>query len=241
MSNRLRHSTVARSSHATRFWSSDRSLTILLVLLLTNIFALPLLHFEVWVRFLARAALALVIASGLIATVRSPRLVMLGLAFTVVVLFVGSEAAVHPSVRWRLLNDVTAIPSIGLLIVLVIRQIFREGPITMRRIQGAVAVYLMIGLTWALVFDLVELVHPGSFSIESPTPGSELGELSYFSFTTMTSLGTGDIVPASPLSRSLVVMEALMGQLFPAILLARLVAMELSYRQRRREARERRF
>jgi len=61
-----------------------------------------------------------------------------------------------------------------------------------------------------------------------------LPQLAYFSFTTLTTLGFGDIVPLNPLARSLVVLEALVGQLFPVILIARLVTMEIDYHQRTR-------
>jgi len=228
-----------RHSHTLRLWSSDWSLTILLVLLVGNIFALPLARYQLWGRLAARTVLSLLIVSGLIATVRSRRLRLLDVGFIVFVLGVGLAGAVYPSPRLHLLNDLTAIPVVGLLIGLLIRQAFREGPITMRRIQGAVVVYLLIGLVWALVYDPLELLHPRSFSFAWPSPGSELGELVYFSFSTLTSLGMGDVVPGNPLARSLVILEALVGQLFPAILLARLVAMELAHRQSRQEKQER--
>jgi hypothetical protein len=59
--------------------------------------------------------------------------------------------------------------------------------------------------------------------------GTDLQQLGYLSFSTLTTLGLGDILPLSPLARSLVMLESLVGQLFPVILIARLVAMEIEY------------
>src|SRR5262249_31801242 len=103
-----------------------------------------------------------------------------------------------------------------------------------RRVQGSVAVYLLLGLFWAVSYQLVELLQPGSFSIGARKSGIDLQQLGYFSFTTLTTLGLGDILPVSPLARSLVALEALVGQLFPVILIARLVTMETEYHPSRR-------
>jgi hypothetical protein len=73
----------------------------------------------------------------------------------------------------------------------------------------------------------VELLDPGSFSMVAQRGGAALPQLAYFSFTTLVTLGLGDILPISPLARSLVVLEALVGQPFPVILIARLVSLEI--------------
>jgi voltage-gated potassium channel Kch len=78
----------------------------------------------------------------------------------------------------------------------------------------------------------VELLHPGSFSIAAQRGGATLPQLGYFSFTTLATLGLGDVLPISPLARSLVVLEALVGQLFPVILIARLVTLEIQYQRK---------
>ncbi len=216
-----------------RFWSSDWSLTVLLLLLLLNIFALPIAMSDSWGRLVSRGVLSLFIISGLVATVRNRRLILLGAAFTPTGFVIGWEDALHPSFRLHLLNDAVALPLLGLLVVLIVRQVFREGPITMHRVRGSVAVYLLIGLIWAIAYDLTEAVQPGSFRAGVGFHGSNLAALGYYSFTTLTTLGVGDVLPASPVARSLTLLEALVGQLFPAILIARLVSMELIYRRHR--------
>jgi hypothetical protein len=128
---------------------------------------------------------------------------------------------------WEALSGAVAI---GILVWLVLNRVFRAGPITVQRIEGAVAVYLLFGLMWAEVYRFLELLYPGAFQIASGAAGSSdrFSPLLYFSFITLTTLGYGDIVPVHPVARSLAMFEALTGQLYPAILIARLVSMELS-------------
>ncbi len=131
-------------------------------------------------------------------------------------------------VRWGPFADETTaaarLVSIAAMSVVVLAQTFRGGPVNVHRIQGAVAGYLMLGLSWALAYELVALLATGAFS------GAGLGlaerpNFIYFSFVTLTTVGYGDIAPVHPVARSLAVAEALTGQLYPAILLARLVSL----------------
>jgi hypothetical protein len=212
---------------ATTFWSTDQSLTVLLVLLAANIFLVPLAQFETWGRLVGRAILSLVIISGVIATVRERRVVLLAVVLTVGSILIGWIDFGEANLYLQVSNDFYSLIFIGFLIALISRQVFRSGPITVRRVRGAVAIYLLLGLMWAVAYEVVERIHPGSFQVSLPHRGANLPQLGYFSFTTLTTLGFGDILPVSPLARSLVILEALVGQLFPAILIARLVGMEL--------------
>ena len=214
-------------------WSDDWSLTLLLVLLVGNIFIVPLARFATWGRFAGRGILLLIIISGILATVSDLRVIFIALAFSLISLLLGWEDIARPNLYLHLVNDFWALLFLGLLIVLILRQVFRSGPITVRRIQGSVAVYLLLGLIWAIAYEIVEIMQPGSFAANTRHEVA-LPELGYFSFTTITTLGLGDILPSSPLARALTVLEALIGQLFPVVLIARLVAMEIEY-QRTRE------
>jgi Ion channel len=216
------------------FWSTDRSLTLLLVLLIGNIFLVPLARFATWGRLTGRGVLSLIIISGIITTIKDRRLIALGVIFAVGSLFMGLEDVEHPDFYLHLINDFYSLIFIGFLAIVILRQAFRPGAITSRRIQGSVAVYLLLGLLWAVAYEIVEILAPGSFSVNA-RHGATLPQLGYFSFTTLTTLGFGDILPISPAARALVVLEALVGQLFPAILIARLVALEIEYHRAPRE------
>ena len=92
-------------------------------------------------------------------------------------------------------------------------------------LYGGLAVYLMLGLAWASVFATVELIWPDSFQFVAD-PQSRGGlRLVYFSFVTLTTLGYGDITPLTDSARSLVILETITGQLYLAVMVARLVSL----------------
>ena len=122
---------------------------------------------------------------------------------------------------------------LSILAGLVLWQAFREGPITAYRIQGAVVVYLLVGVAWATAYEVIYLYSPGAFQFANRGPDDvrHAHGLLYYSFVTLTTVGYGDITPVLPVARSLAMCEALIGQLYPAILIARLVSMRISARR----------
>jgi len=117
-----------------------------------------------------------------------------------------------------------------MLTVVTLAKVFSKGPVTTHRVKGAIAVYLLFGMTWALLYGLLDQSLPNAFNLPAGgdifTPERQ-ETLTYFSFITLTTLGYGDITPVHEISRMFVVMEALCGQLYPATLLARLVSLQL--------------
>jgi hypothetical protein len=111
----------------------------------------------------------------------------------------------------------------------VARAVFARGRVTYHRIVGAILLYLTIAATFVALFALVGPLVPNAFSGLSfeDSPGLA-SKLIYFSFVTLTSTGYGDIVPIHPFARSLCNVEMIIGQLYPATLLARLVTLELA-------------
>jgi len=110
------------------------------------------------------------------------------------------------------------------------KQVMFTGDIDMNKILGAICLYLLIGLIWAVLYTLVQLTFPGSFA--NITSNNEwftlFPDFIYFSFVTITTLGFGDISPLSPISRFFVYSEAVIGQLYLAILVASLVGSHMS-------------
>jgi Ion channel len=106
----------------------------------------------------------------------------------------------------------------------------------MNRIIGAIAVYLLLGLFFALTFDLLERLAPGVFNMgPQPTPLTPAGaRFFYLSIITLTSVGFGDMAPVHPFARSLVMLEGILVQIYTAVLLARLVSLEILDRSRNR-------
>ena len=92
-------------------------------------------------------------------------------------------------------------------------------------LSGAVSVYLLIGISFGQLYDLVETLHPGSFTAGFLDDGSSPGWtlLIFYSFMTLTTVGYGDITPATDATRSLAILESTIGVLYVAILVARLI------------------
>jgi Ion channel len=115
------------------------------------------------------------------------------------------------------------------------RTAFGPGRVTWHRVQGAVALYLILALLFAHLYGLLTVLVPEAFANVPFGLNAHAvfyrGRLLYFSFVTLTSTGYGDIVPLHPVARSLATLEAVIGQLFPATLLARLVSLELEGRR----------
>ena len=98
-------------------------------------------------------------------------------------------------------------------------------------------IYLLLGVLWALVYSALELLAPESFTIMvAGGAGNEAMRFRadqaifplYYSFITLTTLGYGDVVPSSPPARMLAALEAIMGQLYLAVLVARLVGLHIA-------------
>lgn len=130
-------------------------------------------------------------------------------------------------------------------LVALLRMVLRAKRVDPDEIYAAVAAYLLLALFWAVAFSFLSnlALDPPAFSgLAPPDPayayGSRLQEMIYYSCVTLTTLGFGDITPTHPITRNLSAFEAITGQLFIAVLLARLVAMSVAEAASRRERRE---
>jgi len=120
----------------------------------------------------------------------------------------------------------------GILTFVILGKVMRTRRITSETIAGGICVYLLLGIVWACVFSLLETARPGSFPEGVVASGQadvvrahgSLVDFVYFSYVTLTTLGYGDITPVKPAARSLATLEAITGQLYLAVLIARLVA-----------------
>jgi hypothetical protein len=217
-------------------WSTDRGLTVLVALLVTTIFVLPHLAQEgaPILTLLFDISFSLVLVAGLTAITRTRYVIVGGTAFMLLAVAGRWISRSVPGVELLLFNLSMSMVSTLILAWLVIAQVFREGPITMHRVLGAVGVYLLLGLAWSFAYHLLDVVNPEAFALSGGATTHVLSssQFLYFSFVTLTTVGYGDITALDPAARSVVILEALTGQLFPAILIARLVSMELVSRSR---------
>ncbi|WP_395665349.1 potassium channel family protein [Methylocella sp.] len=122
----------------------------------------------------------------------------------------------------------------GALIMLVTAASFAPGPITIHRVNGAILLYLTLGIGFAGAFTIICVASPGAIrDFDVGNQRTVASTALYFSFSTLTSVGYGDLTPVHPLARSFATLEAIIGQLFPATLLASLVTMHIESRRRR--------
>jgi len=103
---------------------------------------------------------------------------------------------------------------------LLLAVVLGRGRVDGERICAALCVYLLTGIAFGGIFAALEALSPGSLS----AGGDDIGSAIYFSFVTLATLGYGDILPATPAMRSLAILEAVMGQFYVAVLVARLVS-----------------
>jgi len=220
------------------YWSSDRGLSALLVAVIVLEFViLPLeasgrlglgvlLLVDLWTAGVLVAGTSALgwhrMSKGLVGLTAVMVGALLAVHFT--------SRAVPLTVVEALRSALTALFFAGLT-ALIMAHVLREGPTTRHRILGAVAAYLLIGFVFANVFRLIQVVDGAALQGVQWAPGeSNLFGFTYFSLSTLSTLGYGDVLPVSRAARAAASFEALLGQLFLAILIARLVSLEVAAR-----------
>ncbi len=139
-----------------------------------------------------------------------------------------------PSEHLKVVGRLAEMAFLGLIVTLLIAAILRKHTVTLDNILGAFAGYLLIALIWGIAYSLVELAEPGSFHVhealqsEFQSPARRDWVLNYFSCTTLMTVGYGDITPVHPMARTLAMIEAMMGQIYLAVLVAVLVGIRVS-------------
>ena len=134
--------------------------------------------------------------------------------------FASLEPGREPLFNWALLLHALVYISV---LVLLLRYVFGPAVLDGDRLWGAASAYLMIGILWCFVYALVELEHGQTFLVRGERSNLDLIELLYFSFSTLTTIGFGDIVPISRGAQAAAIFEGIVGTLFLAILIAKLV------------------
>jgi len=214
-----------------QMWETDIALTILLIFLLLYIFFLFPVKQIGFVKLLNNLFFSLILITGAFAATKNRIFRMLVVVWGILAFVLVWVRHLFPYQTLIFVTTCLSLIFMVLLSMLILAQVFREGPTTSHRITGAIAVYLLLGVIWSQAYYLIALTAPDAFSIQgSFAPGDTEAiqlHLFYFSFITLTTLGYGDIVAVYPMARSLVILEAVTGQLYPAILLARLVSLHV--------------
>jgi hypothetical protein len=212
---------------------SDPVISMLTVVLILMLFVFaPLQAVGITVFQVLGFVSALVLIGGLFFVSASPVVVAaMVAAFTMAVWAAFARLMAPSSFDIYLIAGAWLIMSVVLIFVIG-RTVFAPGHVNYHRIVGAILVYLSIATTFVALFTFIGLLIPKAFSgmlfEDSPALASNV---IYFSFVTLTSTGYGDIFPIHPVARSLCNFETILGQLYPATLLARLVSLEIEGRR----------
>jgi hypothetical protein len=215
--------------------ASEWGLRALLVLLAVDVFVVAPLAQGGTAPPVARVVIhSIVLLAGIAIALRSNAIVSAAVAVLAVAGLVTHWIYHgHPTVELGRVDTALSLAFTAIISGVTLLQVFRAGRITTYRIEGAVAAYLLLAYAWALAYQLVSLNDPAAFRFpDASIPQTLRFQLLYYSLTTLASVGYGDISPLAPVARSLAALEGMIGQLFPALLLARLVSLDLHDRQR---------
>jgi hypothetical protein len=205
-------------------WLRQRGMVLLLALLVLSVFVLPALidATHAW-RLTIDVVLTLALLSGILAIIDHRRLAASLAALCVLVIALRAAEWVAPADLLAPLQNFSVLAAFLVLAIAVGINVFTRDVSVLERVAGAVVLYLLIGLLWANIYMLVHRLAPGSFS--RPTgDAADFPEWVYFSFVTLTTVGYGDITPVARGARALATLEAFVGQLYPAIIIARFVS-----------------
>jgi hypothetical protein len=204
---------------------------ILLASLLLVIIANPFMQQNVNLRQLLAIFMMLMLLAAVRTVAGQPRQFRIALILGVFALL-GQFGVFVMRIEWL---EVLKFSSMTLLLfwvcALLLRDIIlRSHSVSLELILGAINIYLMVGVGFAATYALLELIQPGSFTgleatLNTPTM---VHPFMYFSFVTLTTLGYGDISPLTPVGEMLSYVEAIFGQLYLAILVARLVGLYIA-------------
>lgn len=222
----------------TKIWAEDVGLTGLLIILFIETFAVyPFLDCD-FSGLIMHLIFVAVLVTGVMAVSRNPHWARVTAMIAVAGLGFRYWGHAYPSSTLLIVNVAIRAVFASMLIVVILAHVFRRGPITAHRISGSISVYMLLGALFGYLYFIVFALDPGSFNLDITQYGDNvhklMGKLIYFSYITMTSVGFGDVSPLSEAACTLAMLQALIGQLFPAILLARIVSMEIEESQRRR-------
>ncbi|WP_321789891.1 potassium channel family protein [Paraburkholderia sp. J94] len=212
-------------------WLRKGSLAALLGLLVMSVFGVPLLTEpgSFAGRVTQDALFSLILMAGVVTSTERPGsfpLIAFG-AFTAIA--VRCASWLFPGDYTLAIRDETALAAVALIGTTIGMTVFGPGKVTFGRIDGAIALYILIGMICAYAYQLINLRVPNAFSgVTIGTDKENPSTWIYFSFVTLTTAGYGDIVPIARQARSIANLEGLIGQLYPAIVLARLVSLHLA-------------
>ena len=216
------------------FYHENRFLIMLLALFGAMLFG-PLLGYFISIRFLIRIFFSFIFLSGIFAVSQKKHQPIIATLLAVPALILMWASYFVDIGGFEHLKNLCSMLFMFHMITLFLGHIFSQEKITREVIFGALVVYLLMGLMWTYGYSLLGHLQPGSFSHPGTLAELDFESFNYFSFVTMTTLGYGDISPASPPARAMAMTQAITGQVYLAVLLARLVGINIAQQMRKKK------
>jgi hypothetical protein len=205
------------------YWKSGKGYTFLLIVLSAYVvWLIPMVKQKYFSEILFFIFYFLLLSSGIPFLLRNKRFVIL-LCLSVSPVILMASQLIYNSEKLSFFGDLLMEFYCVCLGTIILMKTLDKGQVTVHRIQGAIIFYLLISLVFALIFHSIHLIQ-GSASFSGLTTSNRT-EFMYFSISTITTVAFGDITPVYSLARSFSNLESLTGQLYPAIIIARLVSM----------------
>ncbi|MCF8069408.1 MAG: potassium channel family protein [Desulfobacterales bacterium] len=188
----------------------------------------PFLREFIKARVLMDILFTFILISGTYAIGQNKRQIIISVVFAIPMLISIWIAHFIKTPATAVTADVLTIIFLTHITLVILKNILTEKEITIDIIFSAVAAYLLMGVIWAILFSLLDVSHPGSFSVKDGPLGSGGYLFIYYSFTTLTTLGYGDVLPLTDKAAALAIFEAITGQIYLTVVIARLVGLHIS-------------
>ena len=210
----------------------QRRFLILLVLIMSLLVLTPFLDDFVETRILMDAFLT-AIFFAIIFAVKSQRSHVIIASFLALPLIISTWSFYFVELTSiGLLTRIFGALFLGYAVINILRIVVQSEEVTKETIYAAIVAYMLMALMWAFLYMILELLAPGSFSFPEKGFRAETMRFKYFSLVTITTLGYGDITPLTNKASALVLVEALVGQIYLVVLVAWLVGMHVSHRNK---------
>jgi len=168
---------------------------------------------------------SLLTLTGAVYAVRTQRWTLIGGVALALATAAASIMAFTGGVRGHPVVEATFSAFYAYMTLAVFLEVIKTHRVTADTMYGAVCVYLLLGMSFGSLYDLIETLHPGSFQFNVDSAPTEIRwrTLIFFSFMTLTTIGLGDVTPTTAQAQSLTSIEGVMGVLYVAVLIARTV------------------
>jgi len=225
-----------------RYWTQERSLAALLVYLVISIVSwLPLSEDNPWEEAFQDLIFNLIVIAGYFSasvdtSLRESLQKQLLLVLAVCATIFRALEYLHPEPFIRNLDMGFSIAYFCLLTHLIFRYVVRDDKeVTAHRVQGAVVVYLLVGLVSSFLYFIVYVNKPATFLYAGQVdPNMVFAYFIYFSYTVQTTVGASDMIPVGAIPKSLVIFQSIFGMIYPVVIIARLVSLEIEHSKNKR-------